>query len=159
MADLKPGQAPVQKVGRIPKDVAGLDGTVYVRTRMLADRVALSNFRATLPPQRDGEPDHDFTSRIGSWMAAKTLSLQVEYVDATPVYTVDEWSAFGNAHPDSVLALFEACGAQSGDDVEAVAKNSLPSRTGDTQSRSPFGWAARLLSLVTGSRTRSSSNA
>lgn len=159
MADLQPGQAPVQKVGRIPKDVAGLDGTVYVRTRMLADRIALSNFRSALPPQREGETDPDFESRVGSWMAVKTLSLQVEYVDGSPVYTPDQWAVFGDGHPDAVLALFEECGAQSGNDQEALAKNSLPSRTGAPSSRSLFGWAARLLSSGKGSPTRSSSNA
>jgi hypothetical protein len=143
MKVLKRDDVPEQAVGMVPVEVRGLDGVVFVRTRMLADRVALSTFEASLPKSYPGEDEREAAARIGAHVAAKTLALQVVLEDGSPVYNYEAWSAYGAKHPDDLLALFQKCGDMAAPKTEDLAKNSRPIRSEEPSSRSRTGWGAR----------------
>jgi hypothetical protein len=148
MKVLKRDDVPEQAVGMVPVEVPGLDGVVFVRTRMLGDRIALSTFEASLPKRHEGETESEAAARIGACVAAKTLALQVVLEDGTPVYGYEQWAVFGSKHPDDLLALFHKCRDMAAPNPEDVSKNSHPIRSAGPSSRSPTGWVARFMNWV-----------
>lgn len=127
-----------------------LGADVIVRTRMLADRMALSTLQEHIKAKQAGESEEDAMVRVGSAVVAKTLALQVELQDGKPLYTAEEWALHGADHPNEVLALYEICQGMSGADQDALAKNSQPSPSGVSPSSSRSGWVARLRNLGRG---------
>jgi hypothetical protein len=150
MAVIKRDQVAAPSMVREPVPVPSLGGDVIVRSRLLADSMAINTLQESIRTVVEGESEEDRLVRVGSMVVAKTLSLQVVLEDDSPMYTMEQWALHGAKHSDEVLALYNICQRLSGADTGALAKNSLPSRTGASPSSWRTGWAARLKSLVGG---------
>ena len=88
-------------------EVPELGGEVIVRGMLLRDRIGLFF---------DAEKN-------GHGQLSKVLAATVVDADHVPVYTQDEWEAFGATHSATVIRLFDVARRLSGLDAEAAAKN------------------------------------
>ena len=58
-----------------------------------------------------------------TWIALALLALCVLDADSLPLWTQDQWQAFGARHPAQAVELFNAAWRLSGFDEAAQAKN------------------------------------
>jgi hypothetical protein len=150
MTVIKRDQVDAPSMVREPVSMPSLKGDVIVRSRMLADSMAINTLQESIRTVVKGESEEDRLVRVGAMVVAKTLSLQVVLEDDSPLYTMEQWALHGAKHANEVLTLYGVCQRLSGADPGALAKNSQPSRTDASPSSSRTGWVARLKSLVGG---------
>ena len=110
-------QAPV-----LPKEeteVPAIGGSVVVRGMLLTDRMAL--WDAGQP--RPDETAEQAKARAEAAIVPDTLARCVVLDDGKPLWTSDEWNAFGAANPGEALRLFNLANRLSGGDTQATEKN------------------------------------
>lgn len=95
---------PVLPTRAVP--VAALGGSVMVRGLLFSERMALFAVEAQAITQ-----------------VPRLLALTVHDADGAPVFSVDEWEAFGAAHPQEIFEVFEVAMELSGLKAEAVKKS------------------------------------
>lgn len=103
--------------------VEALGGDVIVRELPLSARLELRAQHARLAEPLPGESDDIAHTRAGAFMMPATLARCVFGGDGLPLFTLDEWDAFGTRHTDAALALFKASQRLSGMTTEAAEKN------------------------------------
>lgn len=103
-SEIKPPVLPKEAV-----QVDSLGGEVIVRGLMLAPRLALM---ANL-----GEDGRAYT-QVSNVLAATVIDAM-----GLPIFTAEEWEAFGAAHFDDAMKLFSVASRLSGGDMAAAKKN------------------------------------
>lgn len=109
MALLKKSQIASPVLPREAVDVAELGGEVVIRGLLFSERLALFS--------RVGNDGKAFAE------IPQLLALTVLDVDSAPVFTAEQWEAFGAKHMETMLHLFGIAKRLSGLDAEAAAKN------------------------------------
>lgn len=98
----------------LPKEavlVEALGGEVVVRGLLLRERLALMGVVS------------DTAGAVDFAHVCKTLAICVLADDNEPVFSVDEWEAWGGQHMDAVLAMFSKAMELSGVNAEASKKS------------------------------------
>lgn len=107
MEILRKAAAPAPSLPMEVVDVPALGGAVVVRGLMLRQRIAILA----------GSNGKDY-AHICELLAACVFD-----ADDKPLYSVDEWEAFGATHFEAAASLFAVASRLVGADAEAVAKN------------------------------------
>jgi hypothetical protein len=100
-----------------PVDAIG--GSVIVRGLMLADRMALW---AEEQPQGDETPEAA-AARSKATIVERQLARMVVLDDGQPLWSPDEWKAFGQQHSSEAFRLYNLGNSFSGGDTKAIEKN------------------------------------
>lgn len=109
MALLKKSQIASPVLPKETVDVAELGGEVVIRGLLFSERLALF--------ARVDEKGKAFAE------IPQLLALTVIDGDGEPVFTAEQWEAFGARHMETLLHLFSIAKRLSGLDAEAAAKN------------------------------------
>lgn len=117
MAVLKRGAVAAPTVPKETIEVPALGGEVIVRGLLLTERLASQNQMVAL---RKAQADH--TGDLNAIIPV-LLALCVLDADSLPLWTQDQWQAFGARHPAQAVELFNAAWRLSGFDEAAQAKN------------------------------------
>lgn len=107
----------------LPKEtvhVAALGGDVVVRGLRLSERLSMEQriARLTGAPGAHGATDADVNTIIPGLLGVCVLAS-----DGAPLWTEDDWQAFGAQHKGEAVALFNAAWRLSGFDQGATVKN------------------------------------
>lgn len=105
------------KTPALPKEavpVPTMGGDVIVRGMLLSERMELSALGAALSEPMPGENAAQIAHRVGRQVVMLTLARAVVLEDGEPVYTADQWDAFGAEDPEAVLMLYRKARALSG---------------------------------------------
>lgn len=105
-----------------PVDVAAIGGVVLVRgmslPQLLAFRAAGRRASEPLP----GETPETAAERASGELVPMLLATCVVLDDGQPVYSAEQWAAFGTRHPGDTLDLWQRAIALSGADLAAEKK-------------------------------------
>ncbi len=104
----------------VPKETVQVDalgGEVVVRGLLLSERMAVQKKIVTL---RKAEATDEGNVHA---ILPVLLALCVLDADGLPLFTHDEWQAFGARHPAQAVGLFNTAWTLSGFDADAEAKN------------------------------------
>jgi hypothetical protein len=101
----------------VPVDAIG--GDVIVRGLMLADRLQLW---AEEQPQGAETPE-DASRRSKATIIERQLARMVVLDDGQPLWSADQWKAFGQQHADEAFRLYNLGNSFSGGDTKAIEKN------------------------------------
>ena len=123
MALIERSQVKAPSLPRETVAVPALGGDVIVRGLLLSERMQLSSLNAQLAEPAPGETEAQARSRAGGHLVSFTLARSVELADGKPLYTQQEWDAFGADHPEAALDLFKRARVLGGQDREEAAKN------------------------------------
>jgi hypothetical protein len=123
MSVLKREAAPVPAIRQEVVAFAPVGADVIVRSRTMADELILGRFRYRDVKPVPGETESDAHTRNGIEVVAATLHLQVVLEDGEPLWSTEQWMAYGARHPGDVFALYQVAERVSGADPEAAAKN------------------------------------
>ncbi len=99
--------------------VDAIGGTVIVRGLMLADRLALWDEEQP----RDGETPEDAAKRNKATVVERQLARMVVLDDGQPLWTAEQWKAFGQQHATEAFRLYNLGNSFSGGDTKAIEKN------------------------------------
>lgn len=99
--------------------VDAIGGPVIVRGLVLADRLELW---AEEQPQK-GETPEAAAKRSKATLVERQLARMVVLADGEPLWTVEQWKAFGQQHPDDAFRLYNLGNSFSGGDTKAIEKN------------------------------------
>ena len=102
--------------------VAPLGGSVIVRGLSMPQMLQWSAERRRLLEPRESESEAAAKERAGAHLVPLLLSHTVVLEDGLPVFTAEQWAAWGVKYPGEVMALFQAAVRLSGQDVEAEKK-------------------------------------
>lgn len=116
-AAIAPVELPTETV-----DVPAIGGAVLVRGMNMPQLMAFSaKKRGALQPL-PGETEQQAAERAGAELLPELLALCVVAGDGLPVYTPQQWAAFGSRHPQVALQLWQCAVALSGQDLAAEKK-------------------------------------
>lgn len=99
--------------------VEALGGSVIVRGLMLADRLDLW---AEEQPQ-EGESAEDAVKRGKATVVERQLARMVVLEDGNPLWSAEQWKAFGQQHAEEAFRLYNLGNSFSGGDAKAIEKN------------------------------------
>lgn len=99
--------------------VDAIGGPVIVRGLMLADRLALWDEER---PQK-GESDEAALKRSKATVVERQLARMVVLADGEPLWTAEQWRAFGQQHPQDAFRLYNLGNSFSGGNTKAIEKN------------------------------------
>ncbi|MDR6521777.1 hypothetical protein J2789_004467 [Variovorax paradoxus] len=108
---------PVLRQEEITVDAIG--GPVIVRGLMLADRLALWDEEQ---PRKDETADAAL-KRSKATVVERQLARMVVLADGEPLWTAEQWRAFGQQHPQDAFRLYNLGNSFSGGDTKAIEKN------------------------------------
>lgn len=117
MAVLKRGDIAPPVTPKETMEVPALGGEVVVRGLLLSERMAVQKQIVSL---RRAEADDTGTVHA---ILPVMLALCVLDADGLPLWTQDQWQAFGGTHADQAVTLFNSAWRLSGFDAEAETKN------------------------------------
>lgn len=102
--------------------VPELGGSVLVQGMSMPQLLAFTSARRRLTEPRDGETPAQAAERASGELLALLLHTCVLAADMQPVYSVAEWGAFGVAHPEAALRLWDVATRVSGQQGEHEKK-------------------------------------
>jgi hypothetical protein len=123
MALIERNQVKAPSLPRETVAVPALGGDVIVRGLLLSERMQLSSLNAELAEPAPGETEPQARSRAGGHVVAFTLARAVELADGKPLFSHEQWDAFGAEHPEAAIDLFDRARFLGGQNPEAAAKN------------------------------------
>lgn len=105
--------------------VESIGGSVIVRGLLLADRLAMW---ADAQPRTDAagkplETEAEASARSTATATEQLLARAVLLADGKPLWTVEEWKAFGQLHSEDAFLLWNVAHRLSGGDQKAIEKN------------------------------------
>ena len=117
MAVIQRGALPKPTVPKETITVDALGGEVVVRGLLLSERMAVQRQIVTLRKTQDSDE-----GAVHSILPV-LLALCVIDADGLPVFSQDDWQAFGSRHADQAVALFNTAWLLSGFSQADDAKN------------------------------------
>jgi hypothetical protein len=99
-------------------DVAGI-GAVIVRGLLLADRLALWEEEQPVT----GETPEAAVKRSKATIVERQLARMVILDDGEPLWSADQWKAFGQTNSNEAFRLYNLGNSFSGGDTKAIEKN------------------------------------
>jgi hypothetical protein len=113
--------APVVPSQAVQVDVLG--GELIVQGLMLGPRLALAAARQRLAKPIGDETDAQAQERAAGEVIALTLAQCVLADDGKPLWSAEQWHAFGGQHIDVAVQLWQVAQRLNGHDVEAASGN------------------------------------
>lgn len=110
----------------LPRETVQVDaigGEVVVQGFDMQQMLAFHAHRRRLVVPLDGESPDDAIERAGAALVPWALSRTVLADDGKPVYTEDQWRAFGGRHAVACIELYHVAMRLSGSDDSAEKKS------------------------------------
>ena len=116
-------QLPGAAVPQEPVPVPALGGDVIVRGMDMPQMLRFSALRRRITQPQGDETEPQALERASGVLVPMVLAMCVVLDDGLPVYTAEQWGAFGARHAQQVMALWDVCirlsGAHGDDEKKA----------------------------------------
>lgn len=103
--------------------VESLGGEVFVRGMDMPQMLQYIAGRRTAAIPKDDESEEDANVRAGTEAVAKALAITVLKANKQPLYSEQQWRAWGAKHLPETMKLFSVAMRLSGQDGEAERGN------------------------------------